>query len=100
MSNSAIADKDGLVVKAIPAANCLSETLSSAKGESSSDERMWAHAHIESGLTKIQPIGSDGFLTFILSGAHSRSANIGSAENSDSDENINNSIETDSSQTK
>ena len=77
--------KDGLVVKAIPAANCLSETLSSAKGESSSDER------IESGLTKIQPIGSDGFLTFILSGAHS---NIGSAEN------INNSIETDSSQTK
>jgi hypothetical protein len=83
-----------LVVKAIPATNCLSETLSSAKGESSSDER------IESGLTKIQPIGSDGFLTFILSGAHSRSANIGSAENSDSDENINNSIETDSSQTK
>lgn len=80
-----------MVVKAIPATNCLSETLSSAKGESSSDER------IESGLTKIQPIGSDGFLTFILSGAHS---NIGSAENSDSDENINNSIETDSSQTK
>ena len=77
-----------MIVKAIPATNCLSETLSSAKGESSSDER------IESGLTKIQPIGSDGFLTFILSGAHSRSANIGS------DENINNSIETDSSQTK
>jgi len=80
-----------LVVKAIPATNCLSETLSSAKGESSSDERMWAHAHIESGLTQIHPIGSDGFLTFILSGAHS---NIGSAEN------INNSIETDSRQTK